>query len=85
MGESASETFLIERELRNAVANRELRLFLQPQVDSSGHIVGAESLIRWQHPVRGLLAPGAFIPIAEQSDLIVDLGSWFLRRPAGYS
>jgi diguanylate cyclase (GGDEF)-like protein/PAS domain S-box-containing protein len=80
MGESASESYQIERELGQAVINKELRMFLQPQVDANGRFVGAEALLRWQHPVRGLLPPGVFIPIAEQSDLIVELGSWVMTQ-----
>lgn len=80
MGESASESYQIERELGQAVINKELRMFLQPQVDASVKFVGAEALLRWQHPVRGLLPPGVFIPIAEQSDLIVELGSWVMTQ-----
>lgn len=78
MGESASESYLIERELERALHGDELRLFLQPQVNVGREIVGAEALIRWQHPVRGLLAPASFIPIAEQSDLIVRIGQWVM-------
>jgi len=55
-------------------------MFLQPQVDASVKFVGAEALLRWQHPLRGLLPPGVFIPIAEQSDLIVELGSWVMTQ-----
>lgn len=80
MGESASESYQIERELGQAVINKELRMFLQPQVDADGKFVGAEALMRWQHPVRGMLPPGVFIPIAEQSDLIVELGSWIMTQ-----
>lgn len=80
MGESVEKRFLIERELRQAIAENELRLFLQPQVDAAGIPVGAEALVRWQHPQRGLLGPFAFIPIAEESDLIVDLGAWVLNE-----
>ena len=80
MGESASESYQIERELGQAVINKELRMFLQPQVDAGGKFVGAEALMRWQHPVRGMLPPGVFIPIAEQSDLIVELGSWIMTQ-----
>jgi len=80
MGESVSERYQTEQELGKAVANKELRLYLQIQVDARGKTVGAESLIRWQHPTRGLLPPGAFVPLAEQSDLIVDLGAWVMNQ-----
>ncbi len=80
MGEAAEQRFRTEGELRLATGNNELRLYLQPQVDREGDLVGAEALLRWQHPERGLVPPGVFIPIAEESDLIVDLGNWVLSR-----
>ncbi|MCK6426886.1 MAG: EAL domain-containing protein [Burkholderiaceae bacterium] len=76
MGETAVQRFRIERELREALAEGQLRLFLQPQVDANGRWSGAEALVRWQHPERGMISPGLFIPIAEESDLIVGVGRW---------
>ena len=80
MAALVEQRFRTERELRHAIEAGELRLFLQPQVDALGHLVGAEVLIRWQHPERGLLTPGEFIPLAEESDLIVELGAWVLSE-----
>jgi diguanylate cyclase (GGDEF)-like protein/PAS domain S-box-containing protein len=69
----------LERELRAALDNREFVLHYQPQVDvASGRIRGVESLVRWQHPARGLLAPGHFIAVAEETGLIVPMGEWIL-------
>ncbi|HRD85539.1 MAG TPA: EAL domain-containing protein, partial [Rubrivivax sp.] len=70
----------LERELVRAIAENELVLHYQPQVDaSSRRVVGCEALVRWQHPHRGLLMPSAFIETAEQTGLIRDLGQWTLE------
>lgn len=76
MEEALKERAEIERALKQAIAREELCLFCQPQVNDQGGIVGAELLLRWQHPTRGLLNPGAFLPIAEETSLILDLGVW---------
>lgn len=78
MGEAIEGRLKDEHSLRAAIANSELRVFLQSQVDGNGVLQGAEALVRWQHPVRGLLAPGLFIPQAEFSYLIVELDRWML-------
>ena len=68
-----------EAELRDALLRGELLLHYQAQVDTGGRIVGAEALVRWQHPRRGLLGPGEFIPLAERSGLMAALGDQVLR------
>ncbi|RFC34056.1 MAG: diguanylate cyclase /diguanylate cyclase/phosphodiesterase [Candidatus Nitrotoga sp. SPKER] len=76
----AKQRFNIERELRQAITSGELRVFLQTQVDAAGKTVGAEALVRWQHPQRGLIPPSAFIPIAEESNLIIEIDIWMFTE-----
>ena len=81
MNQRAKEHLRIESELRDALANGELMLYYQPKVSlRSGRIVGAEALLRWRHPVRGLVSPGVFIPVAEETGLITELGNWVVEE-----
>lgn len=74
------ERFSLESQLRKGLERDELRLYYQPKVDvQTNQIVGAEALVRWQHPEFGLLSPGDFIPLAEDVGLIVPLGEWVLN------
>jgi diguanylate cyclase (GGDEF)-like protein len=69
----------LQHDLQTAIANGELRLDFQPLARIDGEIVGFEALARWQHPDRGLVAPGIFVPLTEESGLIVAMGEWILR------
>jgi len=74
------ERYSLEEDLRSAINHGELLLHYQPQMDMSGEAVGFEALARWQCPKRGMVPPGTFIPIAEESSLIISMGEWILRE-----
>ncbi len=77
MNQRAKERWAIEGELRQALADGDLLLHYQPKVSlRNGRIVGAEALIRWRHPKRGMISPAHFIPVAEETGLILELGDW---------
>lgn len=81
MNSAAVEKLKMESELRHALERNELLLHYQPKVDArSGRITGVEALMRWQHPERGLVPPGMFIPVAEETGLIVAMGEWVLEE-----
>ncbi len=80
MQASVSERVALERDLRLGLQAGQFLLHFQPQVDGVGHMTGAEVLLRWRHPQRGLVSPATFIPLAEESGLILPLGRWVLEQ-----
>lgn len=79
MNQRAKEKWQLEGELRHALVAQQLVLHYQPKVSlRTGEIVGAEALIRWRHPTNGMVSPAKFIPVAEETGLILDIGSWVL-------
>ena len=80
MQEGIKERAALSQDLREALTHGDFRVFLQPQVDQNGKIIGAEALIRWQHQQGGLIAPIKFIPVAEDTGLIVPMGEFMLRE-----
>jgi diguanylate cyclase (GGDEF)-like protein/PAS domain S-box-containing protein len=82
MQTALDERSALEADLRMAIPGNQLQLYFQPQVDNTGRILGAEALLRWLHPQRGLVAPADFIPLAEETGLIVPLGRWVMEAAA---
>ena len=81
MNDGAREQLLLHNNLRRAVENHEFELHYQPKFEAvSGRITGMEALLRWRDPERGLIPPGSFIPVAEDSALILPIGEWVLRE-----
>ena len=81
MAKAARRRLLIEQELASALDRNELFVHYQPIVDlKSAHLVGIEALMRWRHPTRGIVMPGEFIPIAEETGLIVPMSQWILKQ-----
>lgn len=81
MEERSLERILLENELRKAIEHEQFHIDYQPKMDlSTGQIIGMEALVRWNHPELGKIAPNKFIPVAEETGLIIPLGEWVLRR-----
>jgi diguanylate cyclase (GGDEF)-like protein/PAS domain S-box-containing protein len=80
MDQRLRERRALQHDLRSAVEHGELRLYYQPQASIDGQIIGFEALARWQHPTRGVISPGVFIPLAEDTGMIVQIGEWILRE-----
>lgn len=81
MNEAAKQRLMLETHLHSAIQNNELRLAYQPKVDlATGNVTGVEALIRWHHPKLGVISPGAFIHLAEESGLINQIGEWVIAE-----
>lgn len=78
-----TERFNLEKDLRTALDNNEFEVYLQPQVSvQNRRLIGAEALLRWNHPVHGIISPDKFIPIAEETGQIIEIGNWVIDQTA---
>ncbi|MGE5707814.1 MAG: putative bifunctional diguanylate cyclase/phosphodiesterase, partial [Bacteroidota bacterium] len=83
MGAAAAAKRTLEYQLRKALEREEFLVYYQPQVDlQSGRLIGAEALVRWNHPERGVLAPAHFVDVAEEAGFVVPMGEWVLKHAA---
>lgn len=84
MENKAQRRFMLDTDMRSAIARNEFFLVLQPQVDSTGRIIGAECLMRWLHPKLGYISPIEFIEIAEKTGFIIELGDWIIEQACSF-
>ncbi len=80
MSEKINNRLVYVEEMKRALLNNDFQLYYQPQYNHLGEVIGAEALLRWHHPTRGMESPAVYIPIAEESDLIIALGQWVLEQ-----
>ena len=81
MSQETQETLMVENDIHKAIRNDELIVYYQPQMDiAQNKIIGAEALVRWEHPEKGFVSPGLFIPIAEESGIIIKLEEWIIEK-----
>lgn len=84
MQQSVNKRLTLEKELRIALSDNQFQLFYQPQTNFSGRIIGAEALIRWTHPEKGIISPAEFIPVAEENGLILPIGDWVFQTACSH-
>jgi diguanylate cyclase (GGDEF)-like protein len=84
MQQAAQERLLIEKDLRTALQEGQFELYCQPQVGTDDQLLGGEMLIRWNHPERGMVSPIEFIPVAEETGLIEEIGDWVIEQTCGH-
>jgi EAL domain-containing protein (putative c-di-GMP-specific phosphodiesterase class I) len=81
MSQETQETLMVENDIHKAIRNDEFIVYYQPQIDiEQNKIIGAEALVRWEHPEKGFISPGLFIPIAEESGIIIKVEEWIIDR-----
>jgi diguanylate cyclase (GGDEF)-like protein len=80
MDKQQRERRALQHELGSAIEHNQLKLFYQPQARMDGDVIGFEALLRWEHPVRGRIAPNTFVPLAEDNGMIIPIGEWVLRE-----
>ncbi len=81
---TADVQLALEKDLGQALVGNQMKIYFQPQVDNLGNIVGAEALLRWFHPVKGIINPGTFISLAEETGQIIPIGNWVLENSLAY-
>lgn len=80
MQRRANQRLILEKDLHNALLEQQFSLYYQPQFDGNQHLIGAEALLRWHHPEKGMIPPADFVPVAEETNLILSIGEWVLRE-----